>query len=121
MPTGSKCKTLGPLKAIISPLLTHPWPFPGEGCGNLAPPCCLSWVEGYPKTIWRREGAPRGSWMVTKAEGPSLSDSAEGCSLLGLTLHTKEEHRVSCSLSCSAKVDPLQPRTHSALLHSDRN
>ena len=63
----------------------------------------------------------RGSWMVTKAEGPSLSDSAEGCSLLGLTLHTKEEHRVSCSLSSSAKMNPLQPLTHSALLCSDRN
>ena len=49
--------------------------------------------------------------MVTKAEGPSLSDSAEGCSLLGLTLHTKEEHRVSCSLSSSAKMNPLQPLT----------
>ena len=73
------------------------------------------------KTIWRRERAPRGSWMVTKAEGPSLSDSAEGCSLLGLTLHTKEEHRVSCSLSSSAKMNPLQPLTHSALLCSDRN
>ena len=63
----------------------------------------------------------RGSWMVTKAEGPSLSDSAGGCSLLGLTLHTKEEHRASCSLSCSAKVDLLQPRTHRVLLCSDRN
>ena len=46
--------------------------------------------------------------MVTKAEGPSLSDSAEGCSLLGLTLHTKSSKEC---LAHSAKVGPLRPMT----------
>ena len=45
-----------------------PWP----------PPRCPSWVECQLKAIQGRAGAPRDSWMVTMAEGPPLSGSAEG-------------------------------------------
>ena len=51
-----------------------------------------------------RSGSCQELRTVTTAKGPSLSDSAEGCSLVGLTLPTEEEQRVSCSRSSSAEV-----------------
>ena len=85
-------------------LLTHPWPFPGEELWDPGT-TMLPFLGGRaPQDHLEGVGAARNSWTVTTAKGPSLSDSAEGCSLVGLTLPTEEEQRVSCSRSSSAEV-----------------